>query len=278
MLLPDTQSLPDTRQVAIPAVGIAPVRMPLRFLDEENGAVVPIDAEVGLFTDLPAEVRGTHMSRLMEVLMETQKTPITASGLHDVLQQVLLRLKSHTAMISVKFPFYIEKAAPVTRLEAYVPYRVQLLAARLGNQRQLGWRLEVPLTTLCPCSKAISDYGAHNQRGILAVQMAFSDRQRYPDLTRFLPSLEMLGSCPVYALLKRPDEKWVTEKAYESPKFVEDVLRDAVLFLQSRPDIVWFGIRMSNDESIHAHNAVAYYDEALANPTHARPLIFAWET
>jgi GTP cyclohydrolase I len=275
-MLPDTQSQPDPRQVPIPAVGVAPVRLPLRYRDEETGITVPVDAEVGLYTDLAADTRGTHMSRLVDVLMEGTNEPITATALFHWIQQAVGLLGASTGQIAVRFRYHIDKAAPVTGRHAYVPYDVELRAKVAGRSKQLGWRVVVPVTTLCPCSKDIADYGAHNQRGRVTVTGAFRSVKRYPSLSGFLLDVEHLGSCPLYTLLKRPDEKWVTEAAYTHPKFVEDVLRDAVLWLHGRVDLSWFSVHVANDESIHPHNAVAYYDAAWVEGGAARPEIWQW--
>jgi len=277
MSLPDVQAAQDARNVAIPAVGISPVTLPLRFWDEAAGdEPVPIDASVSLFTDLAAEDKGIHMSRLIQILMETVEQPVTATQLLQWVGQARARLAANAAFTAVSFRYHLKKAAPVTGGPGYVPYMVRLLAGTVGDQTELGWQVAVPVTTLCPCSKAIADYGAHNQRGLITVAAQFSDSSHFPALASFVTDLEGLGSAPIYALLKRPDEKWVTEQAYERPKFVEDVLRDAILLLQSRTNIGWFAVRVANDESIHAHNAVACYDRSLASGNGNRPRIALW--
>lgn len=273
MNLPDVQSQPDLRQIPIPAVGIAPVEVPIRFGDGR----APAAASVGLFTDLAPDVKGTHMSRMVELIMAWRREPVTAATLFALLDETRGRLGARTARVSVAFRHFVEKEAPVTGKAALVPYDVELLAGVEDDERQLGWRLGAVVTTLCPCSEAISDYGAHNQRGTLSVATAFRDTRELPLVDGFLEQLEQLGSCPLYTLLKRPDEKWVTEAAYRTPKFVEDVLRDAVLWLQAQPEIGWFAVKVSNDESIHPHNAVAYYDRALVDPQWTRPALFWWD-
>lgn len=277
MSLPDVQAARDGRNVAIPAVGISPVTLPLTFWDEAAGrGPVPIDASVALFTDLTAQDKGIHMSRLVQILMDTAEQPVTAAQLLQWVGEARTRLGANSGFTGVSFRYHLVKAAPVTGGAGYVPYMVRLLAGTVGDQTELGWQVAVPVTTLCPCSKAIADYGAHNQRGLITVAVQFSDASRFPALAAFVTELEGLGSAPMYALLKRPDEKWVTERAYEHPKFVEDVLRDTVLLLQSRTDIAWFAVTVSNDESIHTHNAVACYDRSLASADCVRPRIALW--
>lgn len=277
MFLPDTQNQPDGRQVGIPAVGVAPVMMPLRFRDEVSATTTPVDAQVSLYTSLGPETKGTHLSRLVDALTEHSASPLTARALLDILETATGRLETNYGVISVRFRYYIQKAAPVTKIESPVPYGVQLIAAKNGRQSELGWRLDVPVTTLCPCSQAISQYGAHNQRGHLTAIMALKSAKRFPAIKEQLFQLEELGSCPIFTLLKRPDEKWVTETAFEHPKFVEDLLRDAVIHLRGNPDVSWFSIKVSNDESIHPHNAVAWYDNALGDPTTPRPSWSWWD-
>jgi GTP cyclohydrolase I len=275
--LPDTQSQEDTRGIPIPAVGIAPVALPLRYRDEETGATVPIEAEVALYTTLAAEARGTHMSRLIEAVMEGAHQPVTAAALFDWIQDATGRLGATGGQVAVRFRYHVDKSAPVTGQHGFVAYEVELRAHQSGRQKLLGWRLGVPVTTLCPCSKEVSRYGAHNQRGRITITASIRSPKRYPALAAFLTAAEQLGSCPIFTLLKRPDEKWVTEAAYDHPKFVEDVLRDAVLWLQTRGDLTWFSAKVSNDESIHLHNAIAYFDQAWADPDQARPSIWDWD-
>jgi GTP cyclohydrolase I len=278
MPLPDLQAQLDTRRVAIPGVGISAVAMPLKFWDQAAGVEpVSVDASVGIVTDLAADAKGTHMSRLVEVLMKAAQRPVTAEALLQAVTDVRGRLGASSAVVSMSFRHHVEKAAPVTGGIGFVPYQVKLMAGVFGDAAELAWRVRVPVTTLCPCSKAISEYGAHNQRGTLTVTTLFSPPRTFPALAPFLSGMESLGSSPLFALLKRPDEKWVTERAYQQPKFVEDVLRDAVLWIRGQHGIRWFSAGVVNDESIHAHDALAFFDSSLADASVERPRLAVWD-
>jgi len=272
MILPDTQSLPDTRAIAIPAVGVTPLAMPL--VVKDGASEHHVAATVALYTSLAGDRKGTHLSRLVESAMPLSRGAVTRAALREVVADARARLDADEAFIAVQFRYDVKKPAPVSELSAYVPYDVCLYSLDGPGGLEEGMTLTVPITTLCPCSKAISEYGAHNQRGRLAATLALAGPAAHLGLSPWVGALEALGSSPVYSLLKRTDEKAVTERAYDTPKFVEDVLRDAVIWLESRDDLSWFRVRISNDESIHAHNAVALYDAARATRPRSRPRFF----
>lgn len=262
MILPDTQNLPDARAIAIPAVGVTPLAMPLAIA--EGSDVRHVAATVALYTSLAGDRKGTHLSRLVESVMPLSDAVVTPASLRAVVADARSRLDADEAFVAVQFRYDIKKPAPVSELSGYVPYDVCLFSLDGDAGVEEGLSLTVPITTLCPCSKAISDYGAHNQRGRLLVTLARREPAQELGLKTLVEELEALGSSPVFSLLKRTDEKEVTERAYDTPKFVEDVLRDAVMWMEAQPDLGWYRVRISNDESIHAHNAVALYDAARA--------------
>ncbi len=269
MILPDTQNLPDTRAIAIPAVGVTPLAMPLRI--DDGGDIHHVSATVALYTSLAGDRKGTHLSRLVESVMPLADAVLTPRSLRAVLAEARGRLDADEAFLAVQFRYDMRKPAPVSELTGYVPYDVGLIALDGPSGVEEGLTLNVPITTLCPCSKAISQYGAHNQRGRLFMTAALKETGRTFSLGARVGALEALGSSPVFSLLKRTDEKEVTERAYETPKFVEDVVRDAVLWLEAERQFGWYRVRVSNDESIHAHNAVALYDSARALKPRPRP-------
>ena len=277
--LADVQDDVDTRGIRIPAVGVAPVALPLRYRDEETGAIVPVDAEACLVTDITSERRGTRMSRLTDVLAEGAREPVTAAALLGWVDQAIASVGIGTAwgQAAVRFRYHLAKPAPVTGVPGYVPYDVELRTSRRDRERRIGWRVTVPVTTLCPCSQSISEHGAHNQRCHITISTAFRATKRYPSLGAFLTEAERLGSCPLFSSLEQTDEKWVTETAWTRPKFVEDVLRDVVGWLSGRTDVTWFAVRVVSEESIHPHNAIAYYDRAWADPAIVQPPLWAWE-
>ena len=272
MILPDTQNLPDTRAIALPAVGVTPLAMPLRITDA--GIVHHVSASVALYTSLAENRKGTHLSRLVESVIPLADAVLTPASLRAVLADARGRLDADEAFLAVRFRYDMKKSAPVSGLAGYVPYEVCLIALHRAAGIEEGLILDVPITTLCPCSKAISQYGAHNQRGRLLLTAALNEPGEGFSLGAQIGALESLGSSPVFSILKRTDEKEVTERAYETPKFVEDVVRDAVLWIQGQKTLGWYRVRISNDESIHAHNAVALFDAARAVRPRARPRFY----
>jgi GTP cyclohydrolase I len=253
LALPDTQSLPDPRRLPIQRVGIKGLRYPLA-LAAADGTIRHTIAEFAMYVGLPHDVKGTHMSRFVEVL-EQERTPLTLEELPVLLQGMLVRLGADTGRLDLSFPYFIRKAAPVSGVESLLDYDAGWCAeTRSDGRTMLSVTLKAPVTSLCPCSKKISDYGAHNQRSHITIRAEVAGSITLEELARIA---EEEASCEVYGLLKRPDEKWVTERAYDNPKFVEDLVRDIALRLARDPRIGRFAVGSENFESIHNHSAYA---------------------
>ena len=250
--LADVQSERDDRSVAIEKVGIRGLSLPIRLIDREEPVQNSV-ATVALHVDLPPEVRGTHMSRFVEVIND-HGPDIGILHLGGILRSLQERLDARNAYLEIESPFFLDKNAPVSGLPGTMCYRARFLAERKGEESRVALEVEVPVKTLCPCSKAISRHGAHNQRGRVRVRVRFSR----PVWIRCLIDLvESSASSSLYTLLKRSDEKHVTERAYESPVFVEDLVRNVALRLDRDPRITWYQVEAENEESIHNHNVYA---------------------
>lgn len=250
--LADVQSRPDDRALAIDWVGVKGLKYPITVLDRAQGKQQTVGS-VTMLVRLPQERKGTHMSRFVEILGE-HHTEITLASVQSMLAEMQRRLGSERARIEVRFPYFITKEAPVTRTRGLVGYNVQL-AGRTGIRDRMELRVEVPVTTLCPCSKEISEVGAHNQRGVVTALVRLQGMLWLEDLVE---TVERCASCEVYSALKRPDEKFVTERAYRHPVFVEDLLRDVAAELMERDVVEHFVIEVETIESIHDHNAYGY--------------------
>ena len=246
--LKDTQSEADTRNISIDRVGVKGLRFPIQIQDKLNRIQSTV-ATVSLAVDLPEEFKGTHMSRFVEALHQ-----------HGPLLDV------HTALSiprELEFPFFRAKAAPVTGREGLMDYVVRFEMEVEAGDRLADFKLTVvvPVTTLCPCSKAMSSYGAHNQRGIVTYSVRFASRPVW--IEDLIDLVESCASCSLFSVLKRPDEKWVTEKAYENPVFVEDLVRNVALKTQSHSAFSWYRVEAENFESIHNHQAYAVIERDL---------------
>jgi GTP cyclohydrolase I len=250
--LKDTQNEPDHRRIDIDRVGVKGLRYPFRIRDKAHESQHTI-ATCSLTVDLPHRFKGTHMSRFVEVLNEFGPE-LHVDNIHKLLQDLVTRLDSKNAHIDFEFPFFLEKKAPVTGAVGMMDYEARFCATIEGGVVDFMVAVVVPVTTLCPCSKAISARGAHNQRG----QVTFSVRFRKPiwieDLVRLV---EECASSELYSLLKRPDEKAVTERAYDNPVFVEDLVRSIAERADAHAEITWYEVEAENFESIHNHNAYA---------------------
>jgi GTP cyclohydrolase IB len=281
----DTQGLADEREVDLQRVGIKNVDLPFR-IQEKAGGIQAVLARVELSVDLPRHYKGTHMSRFVEILERWKDQPSSSGQLEHILTDTRRRLRADRAHIRVGFKYFIPKRAPVSRQVSTMGYDCEFeatlglgAAGRApggggkgvpgqggGASGPAGYDLvvgvRVPTTTVCPCSKEISVAGAHNQRAWLRVRLR-TVPGRFLWLEDLIARLESFGSCEIYPLVKRPDEKYVTEKGYYNPKFVEDVLRDVVLWLRGHPLVTWFEVECEADESIHLHNAFAYQQEPL---------------
>lgn len=260
----DVQSQTDSRGVEIQKVGIKGLELPLTIQRKEaNDITIYSNATVGV--SLPAHYKGTHMSRFVEVLNEWRKTKTLGTDIRGCLEAIVDKLQAKSGYLKLDFKFFMNKTSPVTGISAPMCYDC-LFEAVLDNYTEedeeykfyLG--AKVPVTTLCPCSKEISDYGAHNQRALVSVKITYPEDEHIW-LEDLIQSIESCASSELYPLLKREDEKYVTEHAYDNPKFVEDVLRDVVIKLRNNSIIDSFEVECESIESIHNHSAWAYQSE-----------------
>lgn len=250
--LVDIQSSQDERNIPIDKVGVRNVRYPLHVRNRGNG----LQHTVGTFAltvDLPREFKGTHMSRFLEVLGEYNHD-LSPETIPAVIARLREKLNADNAHLEVTFTLFREKAAPVTGKKGMMGYDCGFIASG-GEQEDFWLTLTVPVTTLCPCSKEISDRGAHNQRGYVRVKVRPNGLLWLEDV---IDRIEACGSAPLYPVLKRPDEKFVTEQAYDNPRFVEDMVREVALAFDGDVRIAGYEIEVENHESIHDHNAYAY--------------------
>lgn len=250
--LPDIQATPDQRSIAIDKVGVRRIKYPIEVLDRHSGKQHSI-GDFSLTVSLPKEFRGTHMSRFLEVLNEHGRE-ISVRAIPDILAGLRERLNAESAHIEVYFPFFMEKAAPVTGKTGMMEFTCGFIAESNASL-DVQLYLQVPVTTLCPCSKEISARGAHNQRGIVTVRLRTVEHVWLEEIIEYI---EASASCALFPVLKRPDEKWVTERAYDHPRFVEDMIREVSLCFDGDKRISSYEIEVENEESIHAHNAYAY--------------------
>jgi GTP cyclohydrolase IB len=261
-MLADVQSRPDTRAIAIDAVGIRRLQSPVR-IRTRQGDLSTI-ASFSMAVALPATVKGTHMSRFVE-LIGGQTEAFDPAGFRSLAADMLRRLGAASCMIEMRFPLFLGKTAPVSGAHSLLDYEARWqveLAADGGDSFRV--KVGVPVTSLCPCSKEISAYGAHNQRSLLSIDAELGEAM---DMEELIVIAERSASCEVYGLLKRADEKFVTERAYENPKFAEDLVRDVAVELNREPRVRSYVVEAENFESIHNHSAFA----RLAGPTGARP-------
>ena len=260
-LMPDIQGTRDHRELPIDQVGVRGVRYPV-LLRLQDGSSQPSVGDFSLSVGLPAEQKGTHMSRFVELLesLNQQGIALSAASLRTTLADMLGRLSAETGCIEVAMPFFIMKAAPVSGVRSLMDYRCQWTIEQTrtssGLAQQLSCEVKVPVKSLCPCSKEISEYGAHNQRSevTVKVRLAASAEFSVEDLVR---AIEAQASCELWGLLKRPDEKYVTERAYDNPKFVEDLVRDVAVSVRRLPGVQGYTVEAENFESIHNHSAWA---------------------
>ncbi len=250
--LHDKQNEPDHRELRIDKVGVRGLRFPIIIRDKAHSTQNTI-ATIGMYVDLPKEFKGTHMSRFVEVL-NAHGNIVHVENITDILKAMQAKLHAQTAHLEMEFPFFLTKKAPASGLESVMDYTARFDAAACGDEVELMLTVMIPVTTLCPCSKAISKYGAHNQRGTVTVQIKSEQIIWIEDV---IALVESSASSELYSLLKRQDEKAVTERAYENPVFVEDLVRNVVTKLNENTDITWYKVEAENYESIHNHNAYA---------------------
>ena len=251
-LLQDKQSERDHRELSINKVGVRGMRFPIQVRDKAR-AIQNTVATIGMFVDLPKEFKGTHMSRFIEVL-NAHGNIIHVENITEILYAMQEKFHAATSHLEIEFPYFMVKKAPVTRLESLMDYVARFDASACHKEIDFALTVKANVTTLCPCSKAIAAYGAHNQRGEVTVQIRSKRAVWIEDL---IAVIESSASSELYALLKRQDEKAVTERAYENPVFVEDLVRNVALKLNAHPDVTRYKVDAENYESIHNHNAFA---------------------
>ncbi len=254
----DIQNHKDDREIDIDQVGVKGIRYPITVLDKDMGEQQTV-AEINMYVNLPRYYKGTHMSRFVEILNEHSRR-ISLQNFSEILQEMKERLNAESAHMEMAFPYFINKSAPVTGSEGLMEYRCSFKGS-LNSKSDLMIMIQVPVSTLCPCSKEISEFGAHNQRGQVRLQVRFKRFVWIEDLIRMV---EESASSDVFSVLKREDEKFVTEKAYQNPMFVEDVVREIAVKLNRDANITWFAVELENFESIHNHNAYAYIERCKA--------------
>jgi len=250
--LHDEQSKRDHSELRIDKVGVRGLRFPIQIRDKARSLQNTV-ATIGMFVDLPKEFKGTHMSRFIEVL-NAHGNVVHVENINDILHAMQQKLSAATSHLEMEFPFFLEKTAPVSGMTSVMDYTARFDATAIGEEIDFVLTVKVNVTTLCPCSKAISQYGAHNQRGEVTVQIRSTKAIWIEDL---IAIVEKSASSELYALLKRQDEKAVTERAYENPVFVEDLVRNVAQRLNARRDVTWYKVEAENYESIHNHNAYA---------------------
>lgn len=249
--IPDTQSERDERHLAIQRVGVKDVRYPVEL--RIGKTALPTVAQWDLDVALPAEQKGTHMSRFVAWL-DAIDAPLDAASLRSGLVAMLDKLHATEGRIEARFPFFLRKRAPVSGVTSLLEYQGRWIAESRAGQAAVWAEVVVPVKSLCPCSKEISDYGAHNQRSHVTIRAELKSEVDWSELVRFA---EDSASSEIWPMLKRADEKWVTERAYENPKFVEDLVRDVALRLNADSRIGRYSVDVENFESIHAHSAYA---------------------
>lgn len=248
----DIQNETDTREIPLQKVGVKNVKYPVTVLDK-NHKTQNTNATVDLYVNLPHKYKGTHMSRFIQIFHKYHKD-ISMQHFLEMLEEIRTKLDAQRAFGQITFPYYIEKKAPVSGAEGMMEYVCSYEGLVSEGKFDFYVTVEVPVATLCPCSKAISEYGAHNQRGSVKVKLLYKDFFWIEDIIQMI---ENCASTPLYSVLKRQDEKHVTEHAYENPRFVEDVVREVYLGLKAK-NFSWFSVEAETEESIHNHNAYAY--------------------
>jgi GTP cyclohydrolase I len=250
--LDDKQSERDHRELRIDKVGVRDLRFPIQVRDKAHSVQNTV-ATIGMFVDLPKEFKGTHMSRFIEVL-NAHGSVIHVENINEILRALQKKLHAATSHLEIEFPYFMVKKAPVSGGEGVMDYIARFDATACGPDIDFVLTVKANVTTLCPCSKAIAKYGAHNQRGLVTVAIRMKKSVWIEDL---IAMIESSASSELYALLKRQDEKAVTERAYENPVFVEDLVRNVALQLNAHPQVKWYRVEAENFESIHNHNAYA---------------------
>ncbi len=248
----DIQNENDLRKIAINKVGVTSVKYPITLLDRDSSSQHTI-CDIDLCVDLPHDFRGAHMSRFIEII-HNYKSSINIDAIPDILENVRNSLNAESAHIKITFPYFMTKSAPISHISSLMPYKVTFIGTKNSNITDIVINVEIPVTTLCPCSKEISNHGAHNQRSFLSISVRTKEFMWIEELIEIA---ESCASSQIYPLLKREDEKYVTEHAYNNPRFAEDIVREAVLKLKKNGKITWLKVESLNLESIHPHNTYA---------------------
>jgi GTP cyclohydrolase IB len=254
--IPDVQATPDSRKLAIDKVGIKAMRHPM-LIQERSGGVQHTIATFNMYVGLPHHFKGTHMSRFVEIL-EAHEREITVQTFQQMLREMVDKLEAEEGHIEMAFPYFIEKSAPVSGVKSLMDYEVTFVGELQKKKESFDMKVVVPVTTLCPCSKKISARGAHNQRSHVTITARTND---FVWIEELVDLAEKQASCELYGLLKRPDEKYVTERAYDNPKFVEDLVRDVAAVLNLDERIESYVVESENFESIHNHSAYALIEK-----------------
>ena len=255
----DVQNSKDNRNVDIQKVGIKNLNLPL-IIQRKNSSNQVVSADARVSVSLPKDYKGTHMSRFVEVLTEWQHKNLLGVDIKGCLEKIITNLEAQSGELVFKFTYFIEKKSPVTGISAPMSYECSFEGRIENGDYKFILGVIVPVTTLCPCSKEISENGAHNQRAMINVKVSYDETEQIW-LEDLIELIENCASCPVYTLLKREDEKFVTEKAWDNPKFVEDILRDIVVELRNHSIVNEFEVDCEAFESIHNHSAWAFQHE-----------------
>ena len=257
----DVQGLEDTRRIAINRVGIKSIRHPVKILDR-SGEIQHTIAVFNMYVSLPHNFKGTHMSRFVEIL-NSHEREISVENFPAMLREMVRKLEAETGHIEMNFPYFINKSAPVSGVQSLIDYDVTLIGEICHGEIASTIKVVVPVTSLCPCSKKISERGAHNQRSHVTVTATILEHVWIEEIVQLV---ESQASCELYGLLKRPDEKFVTERAYDNPKFVEDMVRDVAARLNAENRIHSYVVESENFESIHNHSAYALIENTKHKP------------
>ena len=250
----DIQNQTDHRQIKIDRVGIKGIRYPITVLDRSDEFQQTI-ASINMYVDLPHDMKGTHMSRFVE-LLHVFREEVSVKSFSYIMDQMKETLNAESARIEVRFPYFIEKKAPISRAAGLMDYQCGFIAtSQMDKSVDIVMEVSVPITSVCPCSKEISEYGAHNQRGQVLLRIRFDGLIW---LEEVISLVEKCASSELYSILKRMDEKEVTERGYDNPKFVEDIVRDIAVELEKIEKVTWYELSVENFESIHNHSAYAY--------------------
>lgn len=261
MIMKDIQKTKPKRSIEIDEVGICKINLPFAVIDKEKGHQQTV-GKVNLFVNLAPKHKGTHMSRFIEILQKYIKKTLDIKTLDKLIKETIESLKAEKGRLEIKFQYFISKKSPISKKSSLMGYDCKSIRIARKDDKKVDHiiQVKIPITTVCPCSKEISKYGAHNQRGYVTVKLKIN---KLVWIEEIINIVEEEASCEIYPLLKRTDEKFVTEKAYDNPKFVEDIVRNISFKLQKDKRIDWFKVECENEESIHNHNVYASIEKNL---------------